>query len=160
MRVMFPKKTIAVHDLPKLQPQATLDVSPITHSFARCVGLVGRLGLGRAHVRMDSSRLYSELPVPLEEQPFKILKRVSMFSAASLFPGIKSRARRVERRLQPLQMHRNTLRGIWSGRTSRLHATSRMYAAFQAATLPLQMPRKEIWSARAGSWSRFKCYGK
>ena len=35
-----------------------VDVSP-THSFARCVGLVGRLGLGRAHVRMDSSRLRS-----------------------------------------------------------------------------------------------------
>ena len=33
-------------------------VSP-THSFARCVGMVGRLGRGRAHVRMDSSRLYS-----------------------------------------------------------------------------------------------------
>ena len=36
-----------------------VDVSQLTHSFARCVGLVGRLGLGRAHVRMDSSRLYS-----------------------------------------------------------------------------------------------------
>ena len=73
---------------------------------------------------------------------------------------LQSRARRLERRLQPLQMHRNTQPGIWSGRTSRLHATCKIYAAFQAAKLPLQTPRKEIWSARAGSWSRFKCYGK
>ena len=36
-----------------------VDVSPITQSFARCVGLAGRFGLGRAHVRVDFSRLYS-----------------------------------------------------------------------------------------------------
>ena len=47
MRVLFPATSSYL-----------VDVSP-THSFARCVGLVGRLGLGRAHVRMDSSRLYS-----------------------------------------------------------------------------------------------------
>ena len=85
---------------------------------------------------------------------------VSLVQLAKRVLVTLGRAQRVEQRLQPLQMHRNTLRGIWSGRTSRLHATSRMHAAFQAATLPLQMPRKEIWSARAGSWSRFKCYGK
>ena len=94
MRVLFPKKK--ENRSARFAKAATssylVDVSP-THSFARCVGLVGRLGLGRAHVRMDSSRLYSsskptsgparsptcvrlsvfnvfrELPVPLEEQP-------------------------------------------------------------------------------------------
>ena len=60
MRVLFPKKK--ENRSARFAKAATLsylvDVSP-THSFARCVGLVGRLGLGRAHVRMDSSRLYS-----------------------------------------------------------------------------------------------------
>ena len=60
MRVLFPKKK--ENRSARFAKAATssylVDVSP-THSFARCVGLVGRLGLGRAHVRMDSSRLYS-----------------------------------------------------------------------------------------------------
>ena len=60
MRVLFPKKK--ENRNARFAKAATssylVDVSP-TPSFARCVGLVGRLGLGRAHVRMDSSRLYS-----------------------------------------------------------------------------------------------------
>ena len=60
MRVLFPKKK--ENRSARFAKAATssylVDVSP-THSFARCVGLVGRLGLGRAHVRMDSSRLCS-----------------------------------------------------------------------------------------------------
>ena len=66
MRVLFPKKK--ENRSARFAKAATssylVDVSPRTHSFARCVGLVGRLGLGRAHVRMDSSRLYSSSNPP------------------------------------------------------------------------------------------------
>ena len=59
-RVLFPQEENHSARFAKAVTSSYLvDVSPRTQSFARGVGLVGSLGLGRADVCMDSSRLYS-----------------------------------------------------------------------------------------------------
>ena len=90
MRVLFPKKK--ENRSARFAKAATssylVDVSPRTHSFARCVGLVGSLGLGRAHVRMDSSRLYSSSKPTSDRLDLRLVfgSQSEMSSASCQFP--------------------------------------------------------------------------